>query len=65
MRKWRMQELKKKDREDIMVVAGGVIPQQDYEFLYKQGVMSIFGPGTKIAAAAIEILEIMLQYYED
>ena len=60
-----MQELKKKDREDIMVVAGGVIPQQDYEFLYKQGVMSIFGPGTKIAAAAIEILEIMLQYYED
>ena len=60
-----MQELKKKDREDIMVVAGGVIPQQDYEFLYKQGVMGIFGPGTKIAAAAIEILEIMLQYYED
>ncbi|MBK7128613.1 MAG: methylmalonyl-CoA mutase [Crocinitomicaceae bacterium] len=60
-----MQELKMKDREDIMVIAGGVIPQQDYEFLYKQGVMGIFGPGTKIAAAAIEILEIMLQYYED
>lgn len=60
-----MKELKKKDREDIMVIAGGVIPQQDYEFLYKQGVMGIFGPGTKIAAAAIEILEIMLSYYED
>ncbi|MBL7899411.1 MAG: cobalamin-dependent protein, partial [Crocinitomicaceae bacterium] len=60
-----MKELKKKDREDIMVIAGGVIPQQDYEFLYKQGVMGIFGPGTKIASAAIEILEIMLSYYED
>jgi len=60
-----MKELKKQDREDIMVIAGGVIPQQDYEFLYKQGVMGIFGPGTKIASAAIEILEIMLSYYED
>ena len=60
-----MKELKKKDREDIMVVAGGVIPAQDYEFLYKNGVMGIFGPGTKIAAAAIEILDIMLSYYED
>lgn len=60
-----MQELKKQDREDIMVIAGGVIPQQDYEFLYKQGVMGIFGPGTKIASAAIEILEIMLSYYDE
>ncbi|MBI3133120.1 MAG: methylmalonyl-CoA mutase [Bacteroidetes bacterium] len=60
-----MKELKKHDREDIMVIAGGVIPQQDYEYLYKQGVMGIFGPGTKIAAAAIEILEILLSYYED
>jgi methylmalonyl-CoA mutase len=60
-----MKELKKHDREDIMVVAGGVIPQQDYEYLFNQGVMGIFGPGTKIASAAIEILEIMLSYYED
>lgn len=60
-----MKELKKHDREDIMVVAGGVIPQQDYEFVFKQGVMGIFGPGTKIASAAIEILEILLSYYED
>jgi methylmalonyl-CoA mutase len=60
-----MELLKKHDREDIMVVAGGVIPQQDYEFLYKKGVMGIFGPGTKISAAAIEILEVLLSYYED
>ena len=60
-----MEILKKQDREDIMVVAGGVIPQQDYEFLYKKGVMGIFGPGTKISAAAIEILEVLLSYYED
>ena len=60
-----MAELKRKKREDIMVVAGGVIPQQDYEFLYKKGVMGIFGPGTKISAAAIEILEVLISYYED
>jgi len=60
-----MAELKRHKREDIMVVAGGVIPQQDYEFLYKKGVMGIFGPGTKISAAAIEILEILISYYED
>ncbi len=57
--------LKKEDREDIMVVAGGVIPSQDYEFLYTAGVLGIFGPGTKISSAAIEILDILLQYYED
>jgi len=60
-----MKELKKHDREDIMVIAGGVIPHQDYDYLYKQGVMGIFGPGTKISSAAIEILEILLSYYED
>lgn len=60
-----MAELKRQKREDIMVVAGGVIPQQDYEFLYKKGVMGIFGPGTKISAAAIEILEVLISYYED
>ncbi|UKN01666.1 methylmalonyl-CoA mutase [Paracrocinitomix mangrovi] len=59
-----IEELKKKDREDIMVVAGGVIPQQDYQYLYNAGVMGIFGPGTKISSAAIEILNIMLKYYD-
>ncbi len=50
-------ELKKIGRSDIMVVAGGVIPQRDYEYLYKAGVAGIFGPGTVIARAAKEILE--------
>ena len=54
-------ELKKLNREDIMVVAGGVIPQQDYDFLYKAGVFGIYGPGTKISAAAIEILELLIK----
>lgn len=53
-------ELKKLEREDILVVAGGVIPAQDYAFLYDQGVTAIFGPGTKIPEAAIEILEILI-----
>ena len=54
-------ELKKLNREDIMVVAGGVIPQQDYNFLYKAGVFGIYGPGTKISAAAIQILELLIK----
>jgi methylmalonyl-CoA mutase len=49
-------ELKKFGREDIMVVAGGVIPPQDYDFLYQAGVSAIFGPGTVISVAAIDIL---------
>lgn len=49
-------ELKKYGREDIMVVAGGVIPQQDYDFLFKTGVSFVFGPGTIIAKSAIDIL---------
>ncbi len=53
-------ELKKHGREDIMVIVGGVIPAQDYDFLYKTGVVGIFGPGTKIAEAAIKILNILL-----
>ena len=57
-------ELAKYGREDIMVVAGGVIPQQDYDFLYDAGVVGIYGPGTKIAAAAIEMLSIMIQGVE-
>jgi methylmalonyl-CoA mutase len=54
-----IQELKKLGRPDILVIAGGVIPQQDYEFLQKEGVVAIFGPGTVISKAALEILEKM------
>ena len=54
-------ELKKLGREDIMVIAGGVIPQQDYDFLYEAGVFGVFGPGTKISDAAITILEVLLE----
>lgn len=57
-------ELKKLGREDIMVVAGGVIPHQDYDFLYKAGVFGIFGPGTKISLAASEILELLIKSFE-
>jgi methylmalonyl-CoA mutase len=53
-------ELKRLGREDIMVVAGGVIPSQDYDFLYRSGVMAIFGPGTPVSAAAVKILGILL-----
>ncbi len=53
-------ELKKLGREDILVIAGGVIPAQDYDFLYKAGVAAIFGPGTSVAKAAVQILEILL-----
>ena len=51
-----IKELIEVGREDIMVVAGGVIPQQDYQFLYDAGVSFVFGPGTKIPEAAIDIL---------
>ena len=54
------EELKKLGREDIMVIAGGVIPAQDYDFLYKAGVAAIFGPGTPVAKSAIEMMEILL-----
>jgi methylmalonyl-CoA mutase len=50
-------ELKKLGREDIMVIAGGVIPAQDYDFLYKAGVKGVFGPGTIISVAAQKILK--------
>ena len=53
-------ELKKLGREDIMVIAGGVIPAQDYDFLYKAGVAAIFGPGTSVAKAAVEMMNILL-----
>lgn len=54
-----IEELKKLGREDIMVTAGGVIPAQDYDFLYKAGVAAIFGPGTRIPASAIKMLELL------
>ncbi len=53
-------ELKKLGREDIIVIAGGVIPAQDYDFLYQAGVAAIFGPGTSVAKAACTLLEILL-----
>ena len=56
-----MEALKGFGREDIMVIVGGVIPEQDYDFLWKTGVAGIFGPGTKISKAAQEILNIMLE----
>lgn len=56
-----IKELKEIGRPDIHIVAGGVIPQQDYKFLYKTGVIAVFGPGTKIPEAAIEILEILIK----
>jgi methylmalonyl-CoA mutase len=57
-------ELRKLGREDILVVAGGVIPPQDYKFLYDTGVAAIFGPGTSVAKAAKQILEILLNAFE-
>ena len=55
-----IEELKKLGREDIIVIAGGVIPAQDYDFLYKAGVAAVFGPGTSVTKAACQILEILL-----
>ncbi|GAD06928.1 methylmalonyl-CoA mutase [Porphyromonas crevioricanis] len=56
-----IEELKKLGRPDILVTAGGVIPAQDYDFLYKAGVVAIFGPGTPVAFSAVKVLEILLQ----
>ena len=56
-----MQELVKLGRPDILVIAGGVIPAQDYDFLYKEGVAAIFGPGTSVTKAAVDILTILLE----
>ena len=52
--------LKKYEREDIMVIVGGVIPAQDYQFLFDAGAVGVFGPGTKIAQAAIDLLTILI-----
>ena len=56
-----IEELKKLGREDIVVVAGGVIPAQDYDYLYKAGVAAIFGPGTPVAKSVIAMMEILLE----
>ncbi|WP_348796947.1 methylmalonyl-CoA mutase [Flavobacterium adhaerens] len=55
-----IEELKKYGREDIMVIVGGVIPTQDYQFLFDAGVIAVFGPGSKISDTAIQILEILI-----
>lgn len=54
-----IEELKKYGRQDIMVIVGGVIPAQDYQYLFDSGAAAVFGPGTKISEAAISILEIL------
>jgi methylmalonyl-CoA mutase len=56
-----IEELKKYKREDILVVVGGVIPQQDYDFLHNAGALAVFGPGTVIAKAAQDILQTLLK----
>jgi methylmalonyl-CoA mutase len=55
-----IEELKSYGRDDIMVIVGGVIPKQDYQFLFDSGAVAVFGPGTKISEAAIEILNILI-----
>lgn len=60
-----IEELKKLGRDDIMVIAGGVIPHQDYQFLYDAGVVGIFGPGTSVAQAGVDILTLLLQLREE
>jgi len=59
-----IEELKKYGREDIMVIVGGVIPHQDYQYLFDSGAIAVFGPGTKISEAAIEILQILINSFE-
>nr|WP_321235126.1 methylmalonyl-CoA mutase [uncultured Psychroserpens sp.] len=56
-----IEELKVYGRDDIMVIVGGVIPKQDYQYLFDAGAVAVFGPGTKISDAAIKILEILIE----
>jgi methylmalonyl-CoA mutase len=60
-----MDEMKKLGREDILVVVGGVIPSQDYKYLYDKGVVGIFGPGTPVSDAAVKLLEILINTIEE
>ncbi|NOQ91911.1 MAG: methylmalonyl-CoA mutase, partial [Flavobacteriaceae bacterium] len=60
-----IEALKKYDREDILVIAGGVIPPRDYQFLFDAGVVGVFGPGTKISDSAIAILDVLLENVMD
>ena len=55
-----IKELKKYHREDMMVIVGGVIPPQDYQFLFDAGAVAVYGPGTKISEAAIDLLQILI-----
>ncbi|RTY93412.1 methylmalonyl-CoA mutase [Flavobacterium sp. GT3R68] len=59
-----IEELKKYGRDDIMVIVGGVIPAQDYQYLFDAGAVAVFGPGTKISEAAIQILQILIDGIE-
>lgn len=56
-----IEELKKLGREDIMVIVGGVIPPQDYDYLYKAGAAAVFGPGSIISECAIKILNLLIE----
>ncbi|WP_026718529.1 methylmalonyl-CoA mutase [Flavobacterium antarcticum] len=60
-----IEELKKYGREDIMVIVGGVIPAQDYQYLFDAGAVAVFGPGTKISEAAIKILDILIDGFKE
>jgi methylmalonyl-CoA mutase len=60
-----LDELEKLGRGDIMVIVGGVIPNQDYQFLYDKGVAAVFGPGTVISEAAQKILKILMEENHD
>lgn len=60
-----IEELKKQGRDDIMVIVGGVIPPQDYEFLFDSGAVAVYGPGTRISDAAIEMLQILIDSVAD
>jgi methylmalonyl-CoA mutase len=57
--------LKDRGREDIMVIVGGVIPSADYQYLFDAGAVAVFGPGTKISQAAIDLLEILIKTIPD
>jgi len=59
-----IQELKNRNRQDIAIIVGGVIPPQDYDFLYDHGVLGVFGPGTILSEAAAQILQLMLDQLE-